>query len=47
MLDPRSVVDLTDELLATEQEMPRWLVAAWTDALARTPPSDPDREPAR
>ncbi|MEV1294495.1 hypothetical protein [Pseudonocardia sp. NPDC049635] len=48
-LDARSLVDLTDDLLVTEQPIPEWLSIAWADALAATPPppagEEPDREP--
>lgn len=29
-----SLIELTEELLLTEQPLPRWLRAAWADALA-------------
>lgn len=36
-LAARSLVDLTDDLLATEQEIPRWVRAAWSDAFNGAP----------
>lgn len=41
----RSLVDLTDDLLATEQPLPEWLRAAWAEALTDAPAGNPERSP--
>lgn len=43
-LSVRTLLDVTDEVLLTEQSVPRWVAAAWSDAFAAAGPPIPAGE---
>lgn len=43
-LSVRTLLDVTDDLLLTEQPIPRWVAVAWSDALGTAPTPRPGGE---